>query len=198
MRKAVGDDAALLVDANSCYSPKKAIEVGRMLEDNGVCHFEEPCPYWEIDWTAQVTRALDVAVTGGEQDCLLALWRHIVDSRAVDIVHPDICYVGGLTRALRVAAMARDAGLICVPHSANLTMVTVFSLHMMGAIGNAGAYVEFSIEPTAYYPWQEGLFSPALEARDGKVQIPDGPGWGVEINPAWLATAEHHISRLDR
>ncbi len=197
VRKAVGDDAALLVDANGCYTPKKAIEVGRMLEDNGVCHFEEPCPYWEIDWTAEVTRALDLAVSGGEQDCLLALWRHIVDSRAVDIVQPDICYVGGLTRALRVAAMARDAGLPCVPHSANLTLVTVFSLHMMGAIANAGAYVEFSIEPTAYYPWQQGLFSPALEARDGKVQIPDGPGWGVEINPAWLATAAHRISRLD-
>jgi L-alanine-DL-glutamate epimerase-like enolase superfamily enzyme len=45
VRKALGDDAALLVDANSCYSPRQAIEVGRMLEDHGVCHFEEPCPY---------------------------------------------------------------------------------------------------------------------------------------------------------
>ena len=51
VRKALGDDAALLVDANSCYTPAKAIEVGRMLEDHGVCHFEEPCPYWELEWT---------------------------------------------------------------------------------------------------------------------------------------------------
>ena len=136
-------------------------------------------------------------MTGGEQDCSLPTWRRIVEMRAVDVVQPDICYVGGLTRALRVAAMAADAGLPCVPHSANLSMVTVFSLHMMGAIANAGPYVEFSIEPTAYYPWQEGLFSPALEARDGKVRIPDAPGWGVEINPAWLAAAEHRISELD-
>ena len=47
MRKAMGDDVALLVDANSGFSPARAIEVGRMLEDNGVSHFEEPCPYWE-------------------------------------------------------------------------------------------------------------------------------------------------------
>ena len=47
VRKALGPDARLLVDANSGYSPGKAIEVGRMLEDNGICHFEEPCPYWE-------------------------------------------------------------------------------------------------------------------------------------------------------
>ncbi len=198
VRKALGDEAALLVDANSCYTPKRAIEVGRMLEDHGVCHFEEPCPYWEIDWTKQVTDALDLDVTGGEQDCDLVTWRRIVDDRAVDIVQPDICYVGGLARALRVAKMAEDAGLPCVPHSANLSLVTVFSLHMMGAIPNAGAYVEFSIEPTAdYYPWQACIFAPELKARDGKVQIPEGPGWGVEINPDWLAAAQHQISELD-
>ena len=194
---ALSEEVALLVDANSCYTPKKAIEVGRMLEDNGVCHFEEPCPYWEIAWTAEVTRALKVPVTGGEQDCSLATWRHIIDARAVDIVQPDVCYLGGLTRTLRVAAMAKEAGLPCVPHSANLSMVTVFSLHLMGAIENAGPYVEFSIEPASYYPWQEGLFDPPLEARDGKVQIPTAPGWGVEINPEWLAAAQYQISALD-
>ena len=196
VRKALGAEASLLVDANSCYTPKTAIEVGRMLEDHGVCHFEEPCPYWEIAWTAEVARALDLAVAGGEQDHSLALWRHIIDTRAVDIVQPDLCYVGGLTRALRVAAMAEAAGLPCVPHSANLSMVTVFTLHMMGALANAGPYVEFSIEPSAYYPWQEGLFRPALVARDGKVQIPEGPGWGVEIDPAWLEASQYQISAL--
>ena len=197
VRKALGEDVALLVNANSAYSPAKAIAVGRMLEDNGVSHFEEPCPYWEIEWTAEVARALDMDVTGGEQDCSLAQWRRIIDMRAVDVVQPDICYIGGLTRALRVAAMAAEAGLPCTPHCANLSLVTVFTLHMMGAIANAGPYVEFSIEPRSYYPWQEGLFAPALEAQDGKVAIPDGPGWGVEINPAWLDDARYQVSRTD-
>ncbi len=120
----------------------------------------------------------------------------MIEMRAVDVVQPDVCYVGGLTRALRVAKMAQDAGLPCTPHCANLSMVTVFTLHMMGAIANAGPYVEFSIEDLDYYPWQAGLFTPALEARDGKVQIPDGPGWGVEINPAWLEVAEHQVSEV--
>ena len=111
-------------------------------------------------------------------------------------MQPDICYVGGLSRALRVAAMAKEAGIPCVPHSANLSLVTVFTLHMMGAIENAGPYVEFSIETTDYYPWQEGLFNPILKARDGKVQIPDAPGWGIKVNQAWLAQARHQISEL--
>ena len=68
----------------------------------------------------------------------------------------------------------------------------------MGAIANAGPYVEFSIEPSAgYYPWQAGIFTPGLIARDGKVEIPEGPGWGVEISQDWLAAAEYRASELD-
>ena len=124
----------------------------------------------------------------------MQVWRRIIDLGAVNVVQPDICYVGGLSRALRVAGMAAEAGLPCTPHSANLSLVTVFTLHMMGAIANAGPYVEFSIEDLGYYPWQDGLFEPALVARDGRVAIPDGPGWGVEINPGWLSAAGYQVS----
>jgi L-alanine-DL-glutamate epimerase-like enolase superfamily enzyme len=196
VRAALGDDATLLVDANSCYTPAKAIEVGRFLEQHGVCHFEEPCPYWELEWTAEVARALDLDVTGGEQDCLLSQWRRMIAMRAVDVVQPDILYLGGLTRTLAIAQMAAERGLVCTPHSANLTMVTAFTLHLMGAIPNAGPYVEFSIEPDSYYPWQVGVFEPALVVRDGAVAIPDGPGWGVEPVPAWLERAAHRVSAL--
>jgi L-alanine-DL-glutamate epimerase-like enolase superfamily enzyme len=191
VRGTIGDDVALLVDANSCYTPARAIEVGQLLHEYGVCHFEEPCPYWEVDWTAEVTRALDVPVAGGEQDCDLTRWRRIVDVHAVDIVQPDLCYVGGLARALRVARMAEEAGMPCVPHSANVSLVTVFTLHVMCAIPNAGPYVEFSIEPA---PWTDGLYTPALEVRDGKVDTPAGPGWGVEISSDWLAGAGRQVS----
>ena len=197
VRSALGDEAILLVDANCCYTPTRAIEIGHMLADQGIVHFEEPCPYWEFEWTAEVTRALQpfaINVAGGEQDCSLANWRRIIESGAFDIVQPDICYVGGLTRALRVAAMAHKANLPCVPHSANLSLVTLFSLHFMGGIENAGPYVEFSIEPTSYYPWQVGIYEPVLEVHDGKINIPDRPGWGVTINPEWLANAAYQVS----
>ena len=194
LRQAMGSGVTLLVDGNSCYTPTKAIEVGRLLEDNGIVHFEEPCPYWELEWTKQVTDALDLDVTGGEQDCDLATWRHMIDMRAVDVVQPDVCYLGGIVRTLEVAAMARDAGLPVTPHSANLSLVTVFTLHLMAALPNAGPYVEFSIEGPDYYPWQEGLFSPAFQIDGGRVRIPDGPGWGIEINQDWLARAAYQKS----
>jgi L-alanine-DL-glutamate epimerase-like enolase superfamily enzyme len=197
VRKALGDQAVLLVDGNSAYTPRKAIEVGRMLQDHGIVHFEEPCPYWEYHWTRQVKEALDLDVTGGEQDCDLALWRFAIDMRAVDVVQPDVCYIGGISRTLKVVEMAKQAGIPVTPHSANLSMVTVFTLHLMGAIENAGPYVEFSIEGEDYYPWQDGLFTPALVAKDGKVQIPDAPGWGVEISKDWLSKASYQKSEID-
>lgn len=193
VRAAIGTDAALLVDANSCYTPARAIAVGKLLEEQAVCHFEEPCPYWELEWTAEVAAKLDVPVAGGEQDTCLAQWQRMVAMHAVDIVQPDICYVGGFTRAQQVAAMAATEGIPCVPHSANLSLVTVFSLHLLGSIPNAGPYLEFTIEPDA---WTRNLFSPALEVRDGCVMIPDGPGWGVTVNPTWLAYADRLVSEL--
>jgi len=192
VRKAIGKEVALLADGNSCYTARKAIEVGKMLGQNKVCHFEEPCPYWELEWTAQVAAALDVPIAGGEQDNDLAQWRRMIAMHAVDVVQPDICYVGGLTRALRVVDMAAQAGLPSVPHSANVSLVTVFTLHMQGAIQNAGPYVEFSIEPTS---WTDSLYEPALKVADGKVRIPDGPGWGVTINKDWLAKAERQVTQ---
>ncbi|MBC7237646.1 MAG: mandelate racemase/muconate lactonizing enzyme family protein [Chloroflexi bacterium] len=194
VRKALGDDIALKVDGNSCYSPPRAIEVGHMLEDYGVGHFEEPCPYWKLDWTREVTRFLDVPVAGGEQDYDLEQWARMTWGHVMDIAQPDVCYIGGITRALRACKMAEENGMPVVPHSANLSLVTVFTMHLLAAIPNAGPHFEFSIENT---PWTKGLYTPELVVKDGEVQIPQGPGWGVEINPDWLAKAERQVSELE-
>ncbi len=197
IRKALGNDVALLVDGNSGFSVSRALEVGALLIENDISHFEEPCPYWEYDQTKQVTDALSIDVTGGEQDCELQNWQHMINMRAVDIVQPDICYLGGLSRTLRVAKMAQQAGLPVTPHCANLSMVTLFTMHLLRAIPNAGKYLEFSIEGLDYYPWQHNLFveSP-FEITNGKATVTDLPGWGVEVNPEWLSNSTHQVSEI--
>ncbi|MGE0117482.1 MAG: mandelate racemase/muconate lactonizing enzyme family protein [Dongiaceae bacterium] len=195
IRKALGPDAALLVDANSGFSPARAIAVGRLLEAEGVEHYEEPCPYWELEQTKQVSDALAVAVTGGEQDCELATWRRICAECIVDIVQPDVLYAGGIGRTLRVASMAREHGLPVTPHAANLGLVTLFTMHLLPALPNAGKYLEFSIEEADYYPWQYGLFrNDPYKVAEGCVTVPAEPGWGVEIDPEWLARAVYQAS----
>lgn len=73
-------------------------------------------------------------------------------------------------------------------------MVTIFTLHLLGAIPNAGPDLEFSIEGEDYYPWQNNLFTAEIVARDGCVQIPER--LGIEINPKWLAWVNYRNSEL--
>jgi L-alanine-DL-glutamate epimerase-like enolase superfamily enzyme len=197
--RALGEGVAKLVDANSGFSPCRAIEVGRLLEAEGISHYEEPCPYWKLEETKQVTDALALDVTGGEQDCDLATWARMIDMRAVDVVQPDVMYMGGISRTLRVVRLAAAAGLPCTPHSANLSLVTLCTMHLLGAIANPGKYLELSIEGADYYPWQEGLFlEDPYVVRDGHVYIPAVPGWGAEINPEWLQRAVYRRSSVAR
>lgn len=198
IRQALGPEAHLLVDANSGFSPRRAIEVGRLLEAEGVEHYEEPCPYWELEQTKQVAAALAVPVTGGEQDCELATWRRICELPAVDVVQPDILYAGGIGRTLRIARMAALRGLPMTPHAANLALVTLFTMHLLPTLPNAGKYLEFSIEAADYYPWQYGLFrNDPYRVVDGQVSVPAEPGWGVEIAPEWLARSTYQASGLE-
>lgn len=195
--RALGDGIDKLVDGNSGYSPKRAIEVGRLLEDEGIGHFEEPCPYWEFAQTKEVRDALSLDVTGGEQDCEFTAWERMIEMGAVDIIQPDVMYLGGMMRTLHVARMGSQAGLPCTPHSANLSLVTLCTMHLLAAIDNPGKYLELSIEGLDYYPWQDGLFvEDPYKVVDGHVEIADRPGWGVEINPQWLDRAQHKVSEL--
>jgi L-alanine-DL-glutamate epimerase-like enolase superfamily enzyme len=192
IRKAVGNDIRLGGDGNSCFTPPKAIDVGRSMQDHNYFWFEEPCPYWELEWTAEVAAALNMKVSGGEQDNDLAQWRRMIHMNAVDILQPDLCYVGGFTRAWRVAKMGQKAGKLVMPHSSHLSLITLFSLHFMAAIPNAAPFVEFSIEEESNAG--EKLYRPGLKVVDGKVKLPDGPGWGVKINPAWIEKAAYQKS----
>jgi L-alanine-DL-glutamate epimerase-like enolase superfamily enzyme len=197
--RALGADVAKLVDANSGFSPPRAIEVGQLLEAEGISHYEEPCPYWKLEQTKQVADALAIDVTGGEQDWDLETWARMIDMRAVDIVQPDVMYMGGIARTLRVVRMAAAAGVPCTPHSANLSLVTLCTMHLLGAIPNPGKYLELSIEGDGYYPWQRGLFvEDPYRVENGCVSIPSAPGWGVEIDSTWLERAIYRSSELPR
>ena len=126
--------------------------------DEGIGHYEEPCPYWEFEQTKEVADALDIDVTGGEQDCEFTAWEQMIGMRAVDIIQPDIMYLGGITPHAPCGADGGRGGTALHAARANLSLVTMCTMHLLGAIPNAGKYLEFSIEGDDYYPWQEGLF----------------------------------------
>ena len=98
---------------------------------------------------------------------------------------------------MRVVDLAKAAGIPITPHCANLSLVTLFTMHLLKAIPNAGKYLEFSIEGADYYPWQQDLFlEDPYSVDDGKVTISDKPGWGIEIRSDWLEKSTYQFSEL--
>ena len=194
VRQAFGNEVCLLADANSGYTPKHAIAIGRMLEEHGYQQFEEPCPHQELEWTAEVTAALALDVCGGEQDYDMAQFRRMVKMQAVDVVQPDIGYVGGFTLARQVAEIAAEANLVCQPHSGNRSMLMVFALHLFASLRNPGPFAECAVDPP---PAHFAMYSPTLTVTDGYVRLPDGPGWGVMLNREWISKAKRRVSVSD-
>ncbi len=194
VRKAIGDDTELYVDPNGAYTVERAIELARYFKEYNVGYFEEPCPFWEFEKSAAVARAIVIPVAGGEQDFCLAQWQRIIDAKAVAIAQPDICYIGGLTRALRVSEMTKKANLLCTPHNGTFNMLQVFSIHFNAAIGNPHPFMEFSIDQNHLDPWTKDFFYPQVKIVDGKVDVPQEPGWGIHISSPWLEKSAYTCS----
>lgn len=191
VREALGDGVDINADANGAFSVSAAIRAGRLLEEHGYYHFEEPCPYQQVENTAQVAAALDIPVAGGEQDSVLEQIHRIIAMRAVDIIQPDIGYIGGMARARRVVHMAEAAGIPCTPHCANLSLLQVFTLHLAMASPAISQYQEWSIEDD---PWVRNLYHPVPQVIRGDVQVSAAPGWGVEIDDDYLKRAKRHVT----
>ncbi|WP_010268843.1 mandelate racemase/muconate lactonizing enzyme family protein [Paenibacillus senegalensis] len=175
VRQALGSDSELYVDSKGAYDVNRAIELGRLFEQLDIGFFEEPCPFWQMEKSAEVARTLSIPVAGGEQDFCLAQWGRIIEQRALSIAQPDILSIGGLTRALRVARMAEKAGLYCTPHNSTHSLLQVFSIHMYAALANAYPFLEISIDQEYLDPWTKNFFYPAVEVKDGKVKVPREP-----------------------
>ena len=178
-RKTFGDNITLYVDANGSYDHKKAIEIGRMLEDNNYSFFEEPCPFEQYEETKAVTEALDIDVAGGEQDCNMGQFRMMIREGVVNVVQPDMMYNGGLIRALRVARMASEAGIQVTPHSPKHNPELSTLLHFASTVRNTGAFMEFPARPVKYDSW----YRPAFVIQEGgKLKVPQEPGLGISYD----------------
>jgi L-alanine-DL-glutamate epimerase-like enolase superfamily enzyme len=194
MREALGDDVDISADGNGAYSVSKALQVGRLLEKYNYFHFEEPCPFEFLDNTAQVAAALDIPVAGGEQDNNLQTFKRMIDTRTVDIIQLDIGYIGGISRARKVAELAELAGMACTPHCANRSMLQVFTLHFAAAMPACYHYQEWRASDDK--SWAQEIYEPMLEVKRGNLTLPEKPGWGITLQNAFLKKAEHQVSRV--
>jgi L-alanine-DL-glutamate epimerase-like enolase superfamily enzyme len=185
-RKRLGDDVVINADANGGYNAAKAIEVGKLLQDLNFGFFEEPCPFEELSETKLVNDALKIPIAVGEQDTSLWRFQWILENKVADIVQPDINYVGGFCRALRVARIARKFNATIVPHNTQTGSTAVNLLAFAAVTPNIGPRMEFVHRGNEK---AESWSSPQFPIVNGKIAVPKGPGLGVDFDPAYLAKA---------
>ena len=184
VRKTFGDDVALYADSNGFYSASEAIRVGRMLEQYKYRYFEEPVMFDHIEEIKQVADALTIPIANGEQDYSFHGFRWLIAHDGLEIVQPDNYYFGGLIRSMQVARMAAAYGKQCVPHMSGGGLGNVYNIQFVSALPNAGEHHEFK-EVGANIRYE--CKTSTLKIAKGKIKVPTGPGFGVDLDPDWVS-----------
>ena len=186
VRKSIPDNIRLMVDANHCYSVAQAIRIGRELEQLNIEWFEEPISPEDLDGYTEVSRALDIAIAGGENEFTRWGFRDIVARKAMDIIQPDVCAAGGISECRKIAALALAHGVECVPHAWGSVIGLAATLHFLAALPDQPPSFK-PMPPLLEFeqcenPFRDLLSREPITHRSGLVQIPTGDGLGIEID----------------
>ena len=188
IREAVGGDIRLLTDGNGAFTLPQAVKFGKELEKLDFYCFEEPLPqgqnYAGYDVLCQ---SLDICVAGGEGlDSRVAARDHIV-KRSFDLIQPDVLLCGGISEALFIAEMARLWSVQCVPHCWSGVIGIAATLQLLSLLPDP-TFGFSTDQPMLEHDLLENPFRQELSPKpfqinaEGFVEIPTGPGLGIEIN----------------
>ena len=173
VRKAVGNGIQLMLDANQRYKLPDAMVLCRLLEPYDISWLEEPV--WGNDprLLATFRRKVGIPISAGQNEGSRARHRELLLNESVDILQPNVVYVGGYTEGAKVAAMAQAWNTPI----ANGGGWPLYNMHLQGAFAN-GLRVEFHMDIWNFAPMI--YKDPPLPER-GVLTLPDAPGIGVEI-----------------
>ena len=191
VRRKVGPDFGLMVDANHGFDAIEAIALGRAIADLDIGWFEEPVIPEDLASYREVRRGQPVPVAGGE--CEFTRWgfREIFTTRAMDIVQPDTCAAGGLSECRKIADMAAAFGVRYVPHVWGTGVALAASLQLLAVLPHSPLR-RTPLEPIlefdrSEHPFRQAVLTRPIEHERGIVRIPDGPGLGIDIDREALA-----------
>ncbi|SCZ38775.1 MULTISPECIES: mandelate racemase/muconate lactonizing enzyme family protein [unclassified Pseudomonas] len=169
IRKHLGDDFPLMVDANQQWDRPTAQRMCRRLEQFNLIWIEEPLDCYDAEGHAALAREFDTPIATGEMLTSVAEHWEFIKLRATDYLMPDAPRVGGITPYLKVQALAEQAGLMIAPHFA-------MELHIHLA-------ATYSREPwVEHFEWLEPLFNERMQTRDGRMLVPTRPGLGLSLS----------------
>ncbi|HEX4327586.1 MAG TPA: mandelate racemase/muconate lactonizing enzyme family protein [Burkholderiales bacterium] len=181
IRSAVGPDVEILLDLHRRLAPTHAIALSNALAEFEPYWFEEPCQAENLEAIAEVRAATSIPVVTGEAIYGRAGFRPVFNKRAADIINPDVSNCGGILEMIFIAAAAEAEMVAVSPHNYNSTTVS-----LSATIHAAACMPNFTI--TEYFvPYEEfgkTLAHNPLIPVNGYIELPTGPGLGIEMNEA--------------
>ena len=186
VRRKIGPKPRLMLDANHGFDAVEAIALGRAVADQNIDWFEEPVIPEDLASYRAVRQGQPIPVAGGE--CEYTRWgfRDVLMTRSMDIIQPDTCAAGGISECKKIADMAAAFGVRYIPHVWGTGVALAASLQLLAVLPHSPLR-RTPLEPIlefdrSEHPFRQEVLTHPLEHVGGIVQIPDGPGLGIEIN----------------
>jgi L-alanine-DL-glutamate epimerase-like enolase superfamily enzyme len=185
VRKACGEDLVILTDANIGYSVEDARQVMPGMDELNVAWLEEPFPAHDYRSYRLAKGFGRTPLAAGENHYTRFEFNRVIEDGAITILQPDLSKTGGVTEALRIAALASAYKLPIHPHSSMTGLNHAASIHFLAAIDNGG-YFEGDVSKSNKF--RDDLVSnPGAVDKDGNVWPLEKPGLGLEVNEDFLA-----------
>ncbi|MBN9062753.1 MAG: isomerase [Rhizobiales bacterium 65-9] len=186
LREAVGDDMDIAIDLHGppWLTPIDATQVCRALEPYRMMWVEDPIAPENVDGYRRIRDHSSVTLAAGERAATIFGERELIERELIDVVQPDTGRAGGITQMKKIAAMAEAHHIMLAPHSGSLGPVAEYAaLHVLAACPN-GLILE-RIEDD--WDGRAKTVIPHPVSRDGFIDVPDGPGLGVDIDEDFVA-----------
>ncbi|ANE47089.1 hypothetical protein SY83_13385 [Paenibacillus swuensis] len=179
VRDALGSEIDLMIDGNSYYTYMQAIQLFNMIEDCRLYHYEEPCPYDDVEAYVKLANRLPVPIHVGEQDWNLYTFRDFVARGACHYYAVDAVKCGGFANAMRASVLCRAFGIQYVPHNTSQGIGLAATLQLAATVPHFGGYVEYRILSKDHGC---EYVANKFQLQNGGFAIPDGPGLGIQMD----------------
>ena len=183
MRAAIGPEHELLIDCHSHFDVPRAIEVARRLEAQKLYWYEEPVDPERLEDTIAIGKGIKQRMAGGEVLFGKEGFAPLCRTRALAVIMPDVKHCGGLLEGKKIAAVAELDGVAVSPHNPSGPVATAASVQLCAGLSNV-SILEFA---WGEVPWRAELIDPPEQFVKGRIRVPDGPGFGIELNDKEVA-----------
>src|SRR3954447_14521332 len=179
LRKLAGDDVDIAIDFHGAISPATAKLLIKALEPYQPMFIEEPCQAQNHDIMAEIARGTHLPIATGERVFTKWGFHEVLQKRAATILQPDLCHAGGITEGRLIAGMAEAYYAAIAPHNPLGPISLAAGVQVAAAIPNFLCQEQVSLG--------EGYLKRPFTVRKGYLDLPQGPGLGVELDENALA-----------